>query len=473
MKGQGKFVGEHPGNAGSCRRQENIAGSRRRRGLRIGAVVCVAVVGLAMLAVVFRYGGARHDSALGDLAIGKSPEVAALLREAASVVDQLVERFPDDPDSLDVMAWFHFRFGKSDEAVAYWQKCVELNPEFAEAYSRIGSIARDSGEHEKAADCFRKALELEPGSPNFPVHLAQALMKMGKLEEAIGVLQKSLKAHPKSMPSFVLLGDIYVQLEEYEKAKPSLERAIEIAPDVTGGYYGLAMACAALGEETKSKEYAQKFKALKARDEKAHRDGLKAFDNVSRMRHGVAEVYTAASKAYLAHGDPRTAEEHLLRAADLCPSHAECLKSLVWLYERQNRTEKALAPLLRAKEDDPGNVSVNMTLGSLHVSLGQIEAAEEAFRDAIEVIPHQAGGYAALADLYLKANRKLPEAKRLALKVVELEPLARNYYLLSAACMGNGEPAEARSAMERAMALDPGNPVYRRTYELIGQNQAE
>ena len=114
-----------------------------------------------------------------------------------------------------------------------------------------------------------------------------------------------------------------------------------------------------------------------------------------------------------------------------------------------------------------------MTLGSIHGSLGQIEAAAEAYRDAIEVMPSQAGGYSALAGLYLKANRELPEAKRLALKAVELEPLAPNYYLLSAAYLKDGDPAEARSAMEQAMALDPGNPLYRQTYELTGRNQAE
>jgi tetratricopeptide (TPR) repeat protein len=406
------------------------------------------------------------------LASNAPPEIAALVGEAAKIADRLVERFPEDPDSVAVMAWLHFRFGKSEEAVRYWRRCLELNPGYGQAHFWIGSVARDRGDHQQAAESFRKARELDPGAPQLSVHLAQALMNQGKMDEAIEVLQESLRSQPKSMPTFLLLGQIYGQLKEYDKAKKNFEAAVEMYPGFTSAYYGLADACAKLGQTEKSKEHLEKFRDLKVRDEKAHRDALKANDGVSSVRHGVAEVCTLAGKVYLSHEDPQTAEDLLRRGADLCPTHPECLQVLAWLYERQGRTDEAMATWLRAKENHPENVSVHLRLGALYLRLGQFEGAEEAFTNVIQISPHQAGGYAALANLYLQANRKLPEAKRLALKAVEQEPLARHYFLLTTACQRNGDLADARSAIEQAVALDPGNPEYRRMRDVIGQDQS-
>lgn len=471
MRAQGKPEDDRDEHAGPHRRAAAAGSSWRARAALITAAVGLAVGGVWAITAFSRRGGPAPRSEPPQLASNAPPEIAALVGEAGEIVDRLVQRFPQDPDAVAAMAWLHSRFGKSEEAVTYWRRCLELNPDYGEAHFWIGSVARDRGDHQQAAECFRKARQLDPGSPQLAVHLAQALMSQGKMEEAIEVLQENLRSHPKSMPTFVLLGQIYGQLKEHEKAKKNFEAAVEMYPGFTSAYYGLADACSKLGETEKSKEYLEKFQSLKARDEKAHRDALKAHAPLSPVRHGVAEVCTLAGKVYLSHEDPRTAEELLRRGADLCPAHPECLQVLAWLYERQGRTDEAMATWLRAKENQSENVSVHLRLGALYVRLGQFEAAEEAFNNVIKISPHQAGGYAALANLYLQANRRLPEAKRLALEAVEKEPLARHYFLLTVACQRNGDLEGARSAIERALALDPGNPEYLRMRDLIEQDQ--
>jgi Flp pilus assembly protein TadD len=51
-------------------------------------------------------------------------------------------------------------------------------------------------------------------------------------------------------------------------------------------------------------------------------------------------------------------------------------------------------------------------------------------------------------------NQKLPEAKTLAQRLVELEPTAPNYSILAEACHRNSDQAGAREALRRAMDLD-------------------
>jgi len=467
VKGEGRAEVEREEATACTQRDATPNASLGWRPRFLPAAILVAVVGLSVLAVVLYWRRTQQRDELAVFVANAPPEVAALVNEAIEVARDLVKRFPEDPDALNVMAWVHFRFGGSDEALAYWQKCLELNPGFVDAYFSMASAARDRGDHEQAAEYFRKAWELDPAWPSLAEHLAEALMNLGRLDDAAEVLEQNVKVHPGAMRSSVLLGDIYAQLGEYEKAKQRYEAAIRIFPGSASAYYGAASACIALGEIDQSKEFLEKFNALKASEERAHRNAVQAHDGVFPVRFGVAEVYVAAGRVCLVHQDPQTAEQYFRRGAEVYPKHPECSDLLASLYDRQGRTDEAIAALRRWEENDPENQQVYFRLGALYARLGDFKDAEEAFLGAIRVAPQEARAYAALAGLYLQANRKLPEAKKLAQQAVDHEPLARYYWLLSLTCRENGDLGEARSAIERACALEPGNPEFHGVREMI------
>jgi cytochrome c-type biogenesis protein CcmH/NrfG len=85
----------------------------------------------------------------------------------------------------------------------------------------------------------------------------------------------------------------------------------------------------------------------------------------------------------------------------------------------------------------------------------------------MQLSPERPEGYAALGQLYVQTDRRLSEAKTLARKAVELEPVAVNYFLLSTACDKNHDYGGALTAIQRAMDLDPGNLRYREAFERI------
>jgi len=81
--------------------------------------------------------------------------------------------------------------------------------------------------------------------------------------------------------------------------------------------------------------------------------------------------------------------------------------------------------------------------------------------------PQDPAAYAALAQLYVRAGRKLPQARELAWRAVSLAPTAQNYVVLGGVCEKAGDLAGARAALERAMALEPGNEQFRRWHESL------
>ena len=445
--------------------------TRRRR--RLGVALLVALAGLGAVLLVYRRDGTGYPNTIADGASGARPEVAALLREAGRVADRLVERFPGSPDALDAMAWVHHRFGKPQEAVAYWEKCLELDPGYAPAHHSLGLIAQEGGDLAAAAEHFREAARIDPDSSRHYAAWAKSLMDMGELEEAARVLEEDLEARPRSIPSLLLVGQAYLRLKQYEKARQSLERAIEMAPDFTSAYYGLGTACTKLGDREKGKEYFAQFKVFKARDKQGHRDELKTVDDVAGVREALAALYTAAGKVYLAHGEVSTAEEHLRRAGEIDPDFAECRQVLAWLYQIQGRTDEALSELRRLEETAAQDPAVCLSLGEIYTQLREFEGAERAYRKLVEISPLQGGGYAGLAKLYLQANRKIAEARALAQKAVELEPVATYYSMLALACQRAGDGAGALAAIEEAARRDPGNPEYHRLRAMIEKQHAE
>ena len=127
----------------------------------------------------------------------------------------------------------------------------------------------------------------------------------------------------------------------------------------------------------------------------------------------------------------REAEVHWLKAAELDLKDTVCREELARLHLQGQRIGEALQILEELAEIEPRNVTYQMDIGLLNGRLSQFDAAEQAFKRARELAPHQPHVYVALVRLYLHTNQKLPEAAKLAGVLVELEPKAANYALLS------------------------------------------
>ncbi len=321
------------------------------------------------------------------------------------------EQFPESPEAWDVMAQLHHRMRLSDDAVMYWKRSLELSPNFFPACRAIGLAHLEDGKHAQSVEYFRRARELMPTSPTISVELSQALIAEGNADEAAKILREDIVLHPRSMASLAMLGHVCIQLREYAEAKDCFLLAIELGPDYTNAYDGLVKACVNLGEEELAKKYAEMLKIKKAEDAEDHRKAIKEYDDFEDVQLIVGEIYTAAAHVYLYHGDPQTAERYLLKAMELAPKTTAPCEVLAWLYQRQGRDKEAVEILEKILKIAPESLSAQMSCGDLWAQMIYYGRAEAAYRKAIDLTPNQAGGYAALANLFVQTRRKLPEAR--------------------------------------------------------------
>lgn len=397
--------------------------------------------------------------------------IKALKREAVELAGRLSRDFPDRVESLIIVGNVYGRHGHSAEALKCWEKCLELEPDRADVYYQMGEVALVKGEFDKTLALWRKAQKINPEMPGIHYALGRALMHLGRPEEAIQELEKEVQIASGSSMCHYLLGQAYFQVKEYEKSKHSYERAAELQPDLWNAYYGLTTVCARLGETDKAKQYREKFQKLKAQELKVSINRSLAHDDLAVVRRDLAQTYTEAGLLYRQEGHPRTAEQHWLRAAALDPKNTGCREHLALLYLGDRREHQALETYELLRKIDPQSPVYCVNVGIVNARLGRFHAAERAFLESQRLAPEQSLGYRALAQLYLRADKDLAEAGKLAQKAVGLEPIAANYFVLSEALDKNGDRQKALSALRRAVELAPHNARYRRVYEQFQQRR--
>lgn len=84
------------------------------------------------------------------------------LEEASILLVELVKAKPEDAVINYQCAWCHDVMGKEKEAVAYYEKAIEIGlpvDDLKEAYLGLGSTYRTIGEYEKSKKLLEKGVE--------------------------------------------------------------------------------------------------------------------------------------------------------------------------------------------------------------------------------------------------------------------------------------------------------------------------
>lgn len=133
------------------------------------------------------------------------PEDGEALRELASLVGEArdrkaesvelwqryVETVAEDGlgEALFSLASAQIGARQEADAVATLRRCVEVEPDWAEAFDLLGEVLRRAGELEGAAEALERAASLDPEAVRPRVALATVYDAMGRRDEASELLR--------------------------------------------------------------------------------------------------------------------------------------------------------------------------------------------------------------------------------------------------------------------------------------------
>jgi tetratricopeptide (TPR) repeat protein len=164
-------------------------------------------------------------------------EAIAQYQKALQIKPDYVEAFYNLGNALA-------RKGRVDEAIAQFQKVLEIQPDCVRAHYKLGIALARKGLADKAIVQFRKALEIQPDNAEAHDNLGNALLQKGRVDEAITEYQKALKIKPDYADAHINLGNALFQKGGVGEAITQYQRALEIKPGHPEALNNLAWALA-------------------------------------------------------------------------------------------------------------------------------------------------------------------------------------------------------------------------------------
>jgi tetratricopeptide (TPR) repeat protein len=127
------------------------------------------------------------------------------------------------------------------KAIQAYQKVIELDPTYVEAYNNLGIIYQMVGDMDRAFGAYQKSTEINPRYEKGYNNLGILLFLKGRYEEAVEVFQKALAINSNNIESHINLGILFKKKGEWEKATESYQKALAINPLHRETHYNMAL----------------------------------------------------------------------------------------------------------------------------------------------------------------------------------------------------------------------------------------
>jgi len=342
---------------------------------------------------------AKGDHAPALLGLARLKVAGNDLPGARAMIDDILAK-----DAKNANAWL-FKAdllraeGKNADAVAAYEKGIEINPRALTAHAALIMIHLRDRKPELAT----KQLEaMQKAAANHPLTFyMQGLTAYGRkdIPAARGAVENLLKVQPENAQGLQLAGLIAYENRSDVQAQEYLRKALQKVPGLDFGRRTLVLSYLRSGQPTKAVEALQP------------------------VLHGT-ETRTAwlslAGNAYLQSGDVKTAEEYFQRAAKADPENKQTQTALALARMRTGHTEEAFADLEQLAAEDKG-ISADMALIATHIRQKQFDKALKAIANF---------------------EKKQPD-----------NPVVHN--LRGGALLGKGDSEGARKSFEKALSINP------------------
>jgi len=328
-------------------------------------------------------------------------------------------------------AWL--AMGDTDEALPYYVRAQKLRPEYAPALDGLARVAESIADQEKAISLYGRALASDKGFAPAYTHLGDLYLRAGKLDDAVKLLVEAVTIRPDFGAGLDRLAAAYGRLGFSNEAVATIRKAIELEPRnpehrVTLGQVLLGMGITAGAESS--------FQEAIAIDP-ASPDGRAGLAELTRRRGD----YPAA----LAHVDAALADARIPHR-----NREELTKQRAAIVEERDRA----ASLETAIAAGSATAADRVALSGIEAARGRYDRAADLLastqpsgtnRERLAFYLFRAGRFRDAHDLYAELARAETRAQ---LEVNDGASLARL-----------GDDARAKAAFERALALEPTQPL--------------
>lgn len=332
---------------------------------------------------------------LGRL-LANNPDAVANLR----LVRKLAERYPSLPQAHFAVAQAATAANEEALALSEIRRAAELQPdwEIAAVYEAQLLQRRSPGEAAKRLAAF---LVKNPNSRDVRLNYARVLVMDKRYAEARAEFEILTKRYDKDADALYAVGVLAVQSKEYAIAEASMKRVLELNyRDSNAVRYTLGQ----IADEQKDWPRAIEWYKSIQRGEYALPARIRTANAIAKLGR------LDEARAYLRSGGAEGEQQVQLLVAES------------QLLREANMNKEAFALLGGALAKSPDQPDLLYDYAMTAEKVDRLDVLESSLKRLIQIRPDHAHAYNALGYSFAERNIRLPEAKKLIEKAVELSP---------------------------------------------------
>ena len=229
-----------------------------------------------------------------------------------------------------------------EKALPYFEKAVESDTTYADAWAQAGFCNEKLGKHGEALEASKKAVNIRPSAESyFNIGLASFYLK--QYREAADAYRQAIKLDPyNAADAHYALGLVYRDWGKADEEIQAYKQAIRLRPDYTSAYERLGARYMRSKKYTEAIEAFRQLIALKPGDAVAPNnmgeaylelnklnEALESFRQAIRLKPDFGKAYYNLGKTLLASGNRDAALEQYNILMNIDADWAEKLEALI------------------------------------------------------------------------------------------------------------------------------------------------
>ncbi|MFX1451723.1 MAG: tetratricopeptide repeat protein, partial [Promethearchaeota archaeon] len=260
-----------------------------------------------------------------------------------------------------------FKVGEYKRSISYFEKTIELYPQFKNAWYSLGVAHMNLGNFEKAIECFEKEIEIDPSNKLAKAFMNSLKKRYLKSEVEVKPSIPEIKEMPEEKAKKLYdMGKDFYNSENYLKAIEYFEKAVKLTPQLKEAWYELGLSHAALGNMEKV---------------------IESHKKVIEIDPEFKEAWKFLGTAYLSQKNYQEAILSYNKVLELDPQDTYSWYYMSKCFEKLEKYQNMIQCLVNVVSIDPMDKRAWFNLGTVYEKLGHNKEALEYYTNVYNIDP--------------------------------------------------------------------------------------
>lgn len=381
---------------------------------------------------------------------------------ALVTAQQVVADFPNHPKSYLLLGKMQQALSQWDSALLSYHRTLELDPNQVDAVVSLAQVYEKQYELKTAVEWYKKAISIDQKQTGIYEKIGLLYTQLQDMEQAVQAFQRELELNPNKASTHYYLAQRLKEDGKLDEAKKHAQRCMELDERYPEPVYLLAM----IAREQNDAQTSQKLLAL-FREKKNKEESYVLADEPDVMSTDLpVQSHNVAGIFYFNESQDQKAEWHFKQAITLDPKNEEARLNLVQLYAANQNLQKIEDTWRELHALKPEQASYMVHLGNVLNMANKWNEAVPLLEKAFLLDPTLEAKQA-YAHVLITSQKDPQRGLQLMLEVIQQEPTAVNYDLLSRAYYVNNQLALSIEAMQMATQMERGNRMYQQRLQKL------